>query len=257
MICSVLGQAAWMPGRANVAGVAVAGVGPDEEKPDLSGYPSRLMRGTSTLTRMCAHVAHHALAGSGADPSTIPVVFASGHGELNIAIEQLAMMVTGDGKISPARFKNSVHNTSAGIFSIAHENRGMSTSLAAGPLTVAYALLEAFGILEDGAADVLVVVGDESVPEPLSRFEQWESFAAAWVLGRRLDTAAFRMQLSELKAQSATPASVPDGLADHPCRPAYALLQAITSKTPGRVHLGCEEDEGWSVMVGSSPTELA
>ncbi|MBL4687070.1 MAG: beta-ketoacyl synthase chain length factor [Nannocystaceae bacterium] len=246
-----------MPGRANVAGVAVVRSGSDETKPDLSGYPSRLMRGTSLLTRMCAHVAHTALAGSGADPSTIPAVFASGHGELNIAIEQLAMMVTGDGKISPARFKNSVHNTSAGIFSIAHENKGMSTSLAAGPLTVAYALLEAFGILEDGATEVLVVVGDEAVPQPLSQFEQWDSFAAAWVFGRRLDAGSPRVQLSELEARPGTPAPVPDGLADHPCRPAYALLQAIASETSGRVHLGREEDEAWSVMVGSSPTEPA
>jgi len=260
MSWAVLGQGAWMPNRVGVSGVLAEFASDDGERPDLTGYPSRLMRGTSTLTRMCAAVARQALHASGADGATIPAVFASANGELNIAIDQLTMMVTGDGKISPARFKNSVHNTSAGIFSIAHGNKGMTTSLAGGPLTVAHALLEAFGILDDGGSQVLVVVGDESLPEPLSQLKQWPSFAAAWVLGREApDDGTPRARLSGLSATPAdtpVPASLPDGLQHHPCVPGYHLMAAIdraereASAGSKRLGLGSDDDEFWSVAVG-------
>jgi hypothetical protein len=277
----VLGQAAWMPGRPDVEAVVEdrtpATEGPGAQAPDVRGYPSRLLRGTSMVTRMCAAVAQRALVGAGADPRTIPAVFGSQHeaahadaplstiamfgsayGEVCIAIEQLEMMVTGDGQISPALFKNSVHNTGAGVFSIAHENHTMSTSLAAGPLTLAYTLLEGLGVLDDGAPHVLVVVGDEALPAPLSTRVQWAPFAAAWVLGREppVDDRP-RIRLSELQALAGPPAEVPVALANHPCRNAHALLAAIHHHHTGRVSLGQELDEAWSVSVTLEPEEAS
>lgn len=264
----VLGQAAWMPGRPDVAAVVEdrsglgPGPGPGTDAPDGRGYPSRLMRGTSMITRMSVAVARQALAGTGADPGTIPAVFGSAYGEVAIAIAQLEMMITGDGQISPALFKNSVHNTGAGVFSIAHGNHTSSTSLAAGPLTVAYALLEAQGLLDEGAPQVLVVVGDEALTEPLAQLAQWESFAAAWVLGRDPPEGRPWVRLSELSALAGPPADVPPALAMHPCRSAHALLAAIHRRTPGRVSLGQEAateaaTEAWSVRVTVAPQESA
>jgi Beta-ketoacyl synthase, N-terminal domain len=258
----VLGQAAWMPGRPDVEAVVEdrtpATEGPGAQAPDVRGYPSRLLRGTSMVTRMCAAVAQRALVGAGADPRTIPAMFGSAYGEVCIAIEQLEMMVTGDGQISPALFKNSVHNTGAGVFSIAHENHTMSTSLAAGPLTLAYTLLEGLGVLDDGAPHVLVVVGDEALPAPLSTRVQWAPFAAAWVLGREppVDDRP-RIRLSELQALAGPPAEVPVALANHPCRNAHALLAAIHHHHTGRVSLGQELDEAWSVSVTLEPEEAS
>jgi 3-oxoacyl-(acyl-carrier-protein) synthase len=253
----VLGQAAWMPGRPDVAAVIEDRCVPGADAPAAGGYPSRLMRGTSMITRMSVAVALRALEGTGVDPRTVPAVFGSAYGEAAIAITQLEMMVTGDGQISPALFKNSVHNTGAGVFSIAHGNHTSSTSLAAGRLTVAYALLEALGMLEEGAPQVLVVVGDEALPQPLAELAQWESFAAAWVLGRDPPPAARPwVRLSELQALAAPAAEVPAALAIHPCRSAHALLTAIHRREPGRVSLGQEPDqEAWSVAVTVAPQE--
>ena len=130
---TVWGQGAWMVGRPSVAAVLDRSQAPSaEENPDISAYPSRLMRATSLITRMSANVAAQAIASSGVDPSTIQSVYGSAFGEVMIAIEQLQMMVSGDGRISPLTFSNSVHNTAAGVFSVARQNHAMSTSLAAG-----------------------------------------------------------------------------------------------------------------------------
>ncbi|MCX4247037.1 beta-ketoacyl synthase chain length factor [Paraliomyxa miuraensis] len=264
MSAYVLAQAAWMPGRADVDAVLEDRVSAEAKRPELPGYPSRLMRGTSVVTRMSASVAARALARSGVDPRTIPAVFGSAYGEVCIAIEQLEMMVTGDGQVSPALFKNSVHNTGAGVFSIAHGNHIMSTSLAAGPLTVAYSMLEGHGILDEGASHVLVVVADEALPVPLSEVVQWESFAAAWVLGREPPRDAgpdgeaggeagpwIRLAAPQVHEgpQQVPDVRVPPGLAAHPCRSALDLLAAIHRRTPGLVSLGREDDEAWSIEV--------
>jgi hypothetical protein len=258
MSCHVVGQGAWMPGRPDVGAVLVPeATATAPGVPDIRGYPSRLMRGTSQLTRMCATVALQAMQKSGGDPNTIPTVFGSAYGEVTIAIEQLERMVTGDGRVSPARFKNSVHNASAGVFSIAHENRSNSASIAAGPLTVAYAFLEAQSMLDDGDSEVLVVVGDKNLPEPLSRLARWDAFAAAWVLSReprRENDLGVRLSELQLTAVPASP--VPEGLREHPCRAAYPLIAAIQRRERGRVSLGNEGDEAWSVLVESESTEL-
>lgn len=253
----VWGQAAWMPGRPDVASVLSSTAAPDAGAagPPLSQYPSRLMRATSTLTRMCASVAAQTLENAGVSGKDIPAVFASSLGEVNIALDQLEMMSTGDGQISPTRFKNSVHNTSAGVFSVAFENHTPSTSLAAGPLSVAYAILEAQQLLADGATRVLVVVGDESMPLPLNERGMWPAFAAGWVLGaqaRPRDPTPLR--LSQVSASSVAPAPVPAELREHPCQGAYRLLDAVHHTREGELVLGAELEDVLGLHVSREPT---
>lgn len=253
----VWGQAAWMPGRPDVAAVlsSAAVSATDAGAPPLSQYPSRLMRATSTLTRMCASVAAQTLENAGVSGKDIPAVFASSLGEVNIALDQLEMMSTGDGQISPTRFKNSVHNTSAGVFSVAFGNHTSSTSLAAGPLSVAYAILEAQQLLADGAGQVLVVVGDESMPLPLNERGAWPAFAAGWVLGTEARPGDERpLRLSQVSASSAAPAPVPAELREHPCHGAYRLLDAVHHAREEEVVLGAELDDVLAVHVSREPT---
>ncbi len=252
----VWGQAAWMPGRADVASVLAPTTEPDPSSssfrgPSLDRYPSRLMRATSLLTQMCASVAARTVEAAGISGQDVPAVFASSLGEATIAIEQLEMMRTGDGRVSPARFKNSVHNTPAGVFSVAFGNHTMSTSLAAGPLSVAYAILEAQLILAEGASEVLVVVGDESMPSPLNERCSWPAFAAGWVLGRQprpRDSTAFF--LSDVVPIAASVPPVPSELREHPCQGAYRLLDAVHNGREGPVVLGVDSEETLGVTVG-------
>jgi hypothetical protein len=238
-----------MVGRPSVA--AVLGRGGEqsgEVEPDISAYPSRLMRATSQLTRMSANVAAQAIASSGVHPSTIQSVFGSAFGEVAIAIEQLEMMVSGDGRISPLTFSNSVHNTAAGVFSVATENRSMSTSLAAGQLTVGYAILEAQALLDEGVPHVLVVVGDEALPEPLHALGPWPAFAAAFVLGRAVPPAGGR-SIGPVHDCAEPVSDTPEELADHPCRGAYALLSALHQPNASSVVLSSERGRGLALSV--------
>lgn len=254
MTMHVLGQAAWMPGHPDVAAVLAGEPVEGADTPDLAGYSSRLMRGTSLVTRMSVAVARDALRAAGVQVGAIPAVFGSAYGEVTIAVDQLEMLVTGDRQISPMAFKNSVHNTSAGVFSIAHENRTSSTSIAASGSTVAYALLEAQCMLDEGAPHVLCVVADEALPMPISLLSSWTSFAAAWVLARAPGSGA-GVSLSEPVMQAVREPELPSAVAEHPCRGALPLLGAIAARRPGAVWIGATGAEVWSIEVGPRAQE--
>ena len=96
-------------------------------------------------------------------------VFGSAYGEILIAFEQLDM-IEREGVPSPARFKNSVHNTASGHVSIATGNTGFTTALAAGPATFAMCLLEAWVWLETHGGSVIVSVADEPLPDHLAKW---------------------------------------------------------------------------------------
>ncbi len=236
----VWSQSAWMPGRSGVDAV-LRQASPDEAQlePDLATFPSRLMRGTSPTTRALVWTARDAMRRASVDECV--TVFGSALGESSIALRQLEMMVTGDGKISPTLFKNSVHNTAAGVLSVADRNRSASTSLAAGELTVASALLEAMLQLDEGAPTVVVAVGDETLLEPLSQRGVWPLFAAAWVL-RAVPPPDATIALASVAPGSGAPRAVPEDLTSHPCRSAFTVLDAVANQRPGEYVLGVEDD---------------
>jgi hypothetical protein len=62
------------------------------------------------------------------------------------------------------RFGLAVHNASAGLFSIARADRANHIALAAGPATIEHAVIEACGLLADGAPMVLLVACDAPLP---------------------------------------------------------------------------------------------
>lgn len=252
MTSFVVGTGAWMRQRPDVASVLRRA--PEDEtvtRPLCAGVSTRLLRGTSILTRMSVDVAGQALLGSGLDPSEVGAVFCSSFGEIRIAMEQLDMLRSKDGLISPVAFKNSVHNTAAGVFSIAHKNHNPSAALAAGPCGVAYALLEAELLLDDGLPGVVVVIGDESKPPPLDQVKT-VSFAAAFALSRtpanalaKLSPVMQHQQGSGLALQS----EVARELAPHPAAPAADLLHTIATNSVATLGLGHESAEHWTVDV--------
>lgn len=248
----LLSLGAWMPGRPNVETV-VSGqtVVNTVARPSCPECNPRLLRGTSDLTRMSVNVGLQALRSAGLSQAAVPIVFGSAWGEIDIALQQLEMMVTDDGHVSPVVFKNSVHNTATGVLSIALDNRAMSTAIAAGPLTTAYALLEAQMQLEEGHDAVLVVVGDEALPPMLHHVGTASPFAAAFVLTRapsphakaRLGPVAARYEPPTL------PSAVPPELAQNPSRAAFDLLRHLFLGARGRLGLGPEHDRTWSVEL--------
>jgi hypothetical protein len=115
---------------------------------------------------MGVEVIGQAVASAGVDRSRVKLVFASAYGELQTAFDQMEMMASADGRLSPARFKNSVHNTATGLLSIAFGNQGFCTALAAGESSFAAAVLEGLVLLDQDGGEAVVAVADDVPAEP-------------------------------------------------------------------------------------------
>jgi hypothetical protein len=100
---------------------------------------------------------------------SVITVFASRHGEVHRSVELLEALARSE-PLSPTTFSLSVHNAAAGLFSIGRADRAASTSVAAGSDSLPMAVLEACGVLEEGASRVLVVAHDEPVPAPFQPY---------------------------------------------------------------------------------------
>jgi len=126
----------------------------------LSVLPKMLKRRLSPLARIVFTAAIPCLQ----ENQQLPTVFSSTHGELAKSLKMMEMIEAGD-EISPTAFSLSVHNAIAGLFSIAFNNQAESTVVAAGEEGIAAAFIEAAGVLQEGAEQVLIVFYDEPLPK--------------------------------------------------------------------------------------------
>ncbi len=104
---------------------------------------------------------------AGREPSTLPSVFASTHGELGITDYICSTLATQPRTLSPTRFHNSVHNAAAGYWTIGTGAMQPATALSAMQASFAQGLLEAMAQLACGEAAVLLVAYDGSASGPL------------------------------------------------------------------------------------------
>lgn len=250
MEAHLVGRGLWTPGFADLfawlEGDEDAGV----QVPPCDFIGSRLLRATSTLTRELCEVAWQASQEAGLDPSATPTVFGSMHGEIRTAVDQMDMLHEGDGIISPARFKNSVHNTAAGIYSIATRNRAYTTAIAAGPATLAMCLLEAMALLHTDEDAVVVTVGEERLPPFLERYGGFAPLGVAFALVREAEPGASLARLASLRRDpDVTAAEPPERFRGNPCAPGLALLERHARGEYGTVPLEPSGGEGWCVDV--------
>lgn len=194
---TVAAHAAWAPGRdTDTAWQTWANSAPDGStddaqvsEPPLPEMPAMLRRRASPSGKMALQAAYRAIAArsgvalQGETPGEIPTVFCSRHGECLRSAALLADLAGGT-PMSPTAFSLSVHNASAGLFSIARGDRSGSVALAAGVATVEHAAIEACGLLADGAPAVLLVVSDSPLPDMYRQFADCDEqpFGWAWLL---------------------------------------------------------------------------
>lgn len=244
---SIMGQALWSPGFGSAEAFFSGAADEAIDKPSLAQVPSRMRRATSLATKMSVATTIAAFEDAGFALDDAATIFGSAHGEIQIAVDQMAMMHDGDGRISPARFKNSVHNTAAGLFSITGKNKGFTTAIAAGDHTFAMSLLEALMVLGAGDANKAVLcVAEESLPVPLDRFGVQRPVAVAFALASgeqdgALATVGFPRRGDGHEA-------IPEGWDNHPVGPALALLQVLREGFEGPLALS----SGWAIEVGKA-----
>ncbi|MFK7999432.1 MAG: beta-ketoacyl synthase chain length factor [Polyangiales bacterium] len=244
----VRGHAFWAPGYASMDAFESGDRDESLERPAIAFVDSRMKRATSLMTRMSVHCVAGAIESSGLPLDGCATVFGSEHGEIQIAVDQMVMMQDGEGRISPARFKNSVHNTAAGLFSIAAKNKGFTTALAAGADTFPLSLLEGMALLKAGdAKHVVIVVADEPLPQPIAHASTHTAMAIALALSTEKGPGPeiSLPVLSSAKTKDTPPSQVPEAFAEHCGAAAYRLLVAIRNGERGKVRL----NPSWEVEV--------
>jgi 3-oxoacyl-(acyl-carrier-protein) synthase len=220
---------------------------PPVDRPRPLLLKSRIGRYTSLITRMAVETLEQAAEQGGEDLSTAAIVFGSTYGEIVTAFEQLDM-IEEVGVPSPSRFKNSVHNTSAGHTAIATGNMGFSTSLAAGGRTFAMCLLEALCWMETSGGSVIVSVADESLPPHLRSAGRFEAMSVAFALSSNRREGLARIQGFSRCADPDGHTGIPAQFEGNPSAIGIGLLRAVMTGQGGTVAVDPSRP-GWCVDV--------
>ena len=151
----------------------------DSPQPDASQIPAMLRRRLSLLGRAAFSVIEPLVNQYG----PLPLVFVSRHGECSRTLGLLQDLAKGE-LMSPTAFGLSVHNSTAGLYSI---HRGLTTSITAlsgGPHNLLAGLLETLGIAHQTHGKALCVFCDEPLPAIYQSHvnQPTQSFALAMVI---------------------------------------------------------------------------
>lgn len=216
---------------------------------DLRLLGARQRRGLSECARFMVTAAAAALEDAEIAGIDFPIVSGSSLGEIQTAEALCEMRVRGDRRTSPARFRNSVHNTVTGLLSIASGSRSACTSVAAGRATVAVAILEAQLQLRHGAPRVLLLVADESVPQVFDPALCYPPVAGALLL----TLAAGQSDQPTLDLIRPAESDLPSELSSNanPCTPMIDIVSSIRHRRTGTVVLPGLNGDAWSLQIGA------
>lgn len=201
----------------------------DQQQPDVSFLPAMQRRRLSRLARMLFHVAWPLAEGQG----PLPLVFASRHGETPRTLAILNELAKGE-PLSPTQFSLSVHNAIIGLWSILREDRSEMTAMAAAGDGLEQAMVEASGMLAEGAPAVLLVIAEELPPDLYTPYIDDVPFSYALALLLKPGTT---WTLSLAPAASGLPAAWP-----HPLN----LLRALHGGQRTLTHYWKDRQWTWS-----------
>lgn len=141
-------------------------------------------------------VAQAACENAGRDPSELPSVFTSMHGDLAITDYMCATLADDPRAISPTKFHNSVHNAAAGYWTIGTHCNKPTTALSSGDASFAQGLLEALVQLASGDTVVLLAAYDSQATGPLGTISASDGLlGGALVLAQPGDAGLARLQV--------------------------------------------------------------
>lgn len=231
----MIGLGLFSPGYRDVAAWRERAYDPSVQKPKCALVDVRLKRGSSRFANMLGEVVEQAARAAELDVRTIPTFYGSSLGEIETMVTLLRMLYEEEGKLSPNRFKNSVHNAASGLVSIGTVNTAFSTAIAGGARSFEATLIEAWSWLEDEGGAAVLAVGDDRAPEPLDALDDHDALAVGIALavegpGPRLE----RLRRVESVARHADMSAA---LRASCASPGLELLDAVLSRRAGPVAL--------------------
>lgn len=156
---------AWAPGLASVDDWANWLDGDrgfaESDTPSMDFMPPLQRRRLGPLARMGFRVLEDCL---DEGRPTLPIVFASRHGDLKRSYNLLSTMARGE-PLSPRDFSLSVHNATLGLYSIFRGNTSPSSAVAAGLDSLPAGLLEASVQAAEMNRECLLVWVEDRIPD--------------------------------------------------------------------------------------------
>jgi hypothetical protein len=203
---------------------------------------------------LASEAASQAAAMAGRDPSTLPCVFTSTHGDLAITDAMCATLAADPRELSPTRFHNSVHNAPAGYWTVAAHCHATATAISAGAASFAAGLVEAATEVAAEGEAVLLAAYDIVARGPLAEVApSGVPFAAAFVLSPSRSAGSIA-QLSLYPLQGDPSAhALPGALAALTKNPtavqALPLLVALARHTPARIAIASGANTSLAIEV--------
>ncbi|HET7591819.1 MAG TPA: beta-ketoacyl synthase chain length factor [Rhodanobacteraceae bacterium] len=193
-------------------------------KPAADPLPAAERRRAPDGVRLAVEVAQQACAMAQCDPSALPCVFASTHGELAITDYVCETLASAPQELSPTKFHNSVLNAPAGYWTIATGCTAPSGAVTAHHYSFAAGLLEAAAFACTEQAPVLFACCDVASTGPLAEMTRTTlAFGMALVLTPVVPGGA-RLDWSLRDAQSG------------PLPPVELALRAVAGDNPANAH---------------------
>ncbi|PMM67019.1 3-oxoacyl-ACP synthase [Vibrio lentus] len=184
---------------------------PQDGSTEFKAIPPMMRRRMSLQSKLAVQTALTLLK----DTSIDYLVFASRHGELHRTATLIQSILEGD-DASPMAFSQSVHNTAAGLTTIAAKAPIPLTSIAAGQDTFHNALIEAYLYLHQYPSHrVLVIDFDQPLPELYQEFEtqSYADYALGLVLTAGNEYSISRaVSVSRTVTSESSLAELPQGL---------------------------------------------
>ena len=162
------------------------------------------------------------------------------------------MMRRAEGKLSPTKFHNSVHNAASGYASIASGNCAPSTTLTGGAELVYSALVEAMCLLEAQERDVVLVLADEPLQPPFERADAESAVALALLLSPRAEAALAVLSAPACDSVISRGEDAISTSARLHVSAALPLLEQIVGRRAGTVPLQLEGDAQGAGLVRRS-----
>ncbi|WP_370466489.1 beta-ketoacyl synthase chain length factor [Comamonas thiooxydans] len=146
---------------------------------DLSHIPAMARRRLGPQAKWVVSVADAVLAHA-AQPD-LPMVWVSRYGDAEKSLALLQDQAAG-APLSPTAFGLSVHNGIGAQHSILHGMRANSVCVASAHAAPEAGVVEALGLLHEGAPEVMLVCYDAPLPEPYDRFHDEPVLPCAWAV---------------------------------------------------------------------------
>lgn len=230
------GMDGWPAGLAILAGRAGYQPGATVLPPPAALPPAERRRAGKAV-KLALAIGQEAAAGL--DLPTLATVFSSSGGDGYNCHEICATLASGDRRISPTRFHNSVHNAPAGYWGIATGAMAPSMVLCGFDASFGAGLLEAVTAVVVDGIRILLIAYDTDYPEPLRRVRPiFDAFGVALVLapaGSFLALAEITVALSAEASDRLADADVEALRLAIPAARSLPLLQAIALGKPRRV----------------------